>query len=115
MTIAQQLKIKEFPFVIKDSKGNKVYWENSSGLWYKYEHDSKGNETYCECSSGEWVKTEFDLNGKGVYYENSDGAIIDNRPKYNKLTPDQIIEQLESLNPQQVIEVITKLIEQCHN
>ena len=31
MTIAQQLKIKEFPFTIKDSKGNQIYWENSDG------------------------------------------------------------------------------------
>ncbi len=73
MTIAQQLKIKEFPFEIKDS------------------------------------------NGKEIYYEDSSGYVEDNRPKHNKLTPDQIIEQLESLNPQQIIEVITKLIEQCHN
>ena len=136
MTIAQQLKIKEFPFVIKDSKGNEVYWENRSGSWYKYEHDSEGNETYCECSSGYWNKreydsngkqiyyedyyefwrkTEYDSNGKEIYYEDSSGYVKDNRPKHNKLTPDQIIEQLESLNPQQIIEVITKLIEQCHN
>ena len=31
MTIAKQLKIKEFPFEIKDSKGNRIYYENSYG------------------------------------------------------------------------------------
>ena len=31
MTIAKQLKIKEFPFEIKDSKGNQIYFEDSYG------------------------------------------------------------------------------------
>ena len=31
-TIAQQLKVKEFPFIIKDSNGNVIYYENSDGL-----------------------------------------------------------------------------------
>ena len=43
MTIAQQLKIKEFPFIIKDSKGKEIYFENSEGYWSKCEWDSKGN------------------------------------------------------------------------
>ena len=63
MTIAQQLKIKEFPFRIKDSNGKEIYFEDSDGFWYKKEYDSNGNK---------------------IYFENSD-------------------------------EVITKLIEQCHN
>ena len=60
MTIAQQLKIKEFPFIIKDSKGKEIYYENSDGYWVKQEYDSKGNR---------------------IYWENSDGTIHDNRPK----------------------------------
>jgi hypothetical protein len=60
MTIAQQLKIKEFPFRIKDSEGNLIYWENSDGYWSKHEYDSNGND---------------------IYWENSDGEIIDDRPK----------------------------------
>jgi hypothetical protein len=32
MTIAQQLKVKEFPFEIKDNKGNRIYYENSNGF-----------------------------------------------------------------------------------
>jgi uncharacterized membrane protein len=59
MTITQQLKIKEFPFTIKDSKGNLIYFENSNGYW---------------------SKSEYDSNGKEIYYENSGGVIRDNRP-----------------------------------
>jgi hypothetical protein len=60
MTIAKQLKIKEFPFIIKDSKVNEIYYEDSTGYWVKQEYDSKGNR---------------------IYWENSDGTIHDNRPK----------------------------------
>ena len=60
MTIAQQLKIKEFPFEIKDSKGNLIYWEISNGAWVKKEYNSEGNE---------------------IYWEDSEGTIVDNRPK----------------------------------
>jgi hypothetical protein len=60
MTIAQQLKIKEFPFRIKDSNGKEIYFENSSGYWEKF---------------------EYDANGKVIYWENSFGTIVDKRPK----------------------------------
>jgi len=102
MTIAKQLKIKEFPFRIKDSEGNliysenfsgywvkseydsdgnKIYVENSNGYWAKREYDSKGKEIYVENSSGAWIKHEFDSEGKEIYYENSYGTIHDKRPK----------------------------------
>jgi len=102
MTIAKQLKIKEFPFEIKDSngkeiywedsngywskrefdsKGNRIYFENSYGFWEKREYDSKGNKIYFEDSDGYWVKREFDSEGKEIYYEDSKGKIIDNRTK----------------------------------
>jgi hypothetical protein len=102
MTIAQQLKIKEFPFIIKDSKGNQIYleystgyWEKreydskgnqiyleySNGYWTKSEYDSKGNQIYLEYSNGFWVKREFDSEGREIYLENSKGGIVDNRPK----------------------------------
>jgi hypothetical protein len=102
MTIAQQLKIKEFPFEIKDSKGkeiyfedsngywikrefdsegNKIYWENSTGYWEKREYDSKGNRIYFENSDGFWAKYEYDSKGNRIYYEDSYGTIYDNRPK----------------------------------
>ena len=59
-TIAQQLNVKDFPFIIKDKNGNIIYCENS----YRF-----------------WSKSEYDSNGKEVYLENSDGEIVDNRPK----------------------------------
>jgi len=81
MTIAQQLKITEFPFEIRNSKGNKIYSEDSDKYWYKQEFDPKGNETYHENSDKFWEKTEYDSNNNVTYYENSNGEIRDNRPK----------------------------------
>ena len=51
-TIAQQLKVKEFPFEIKDKNGNVIYRENSEGYWKRNELDSNGNVTYFEDSNG---------------------------------------------------------------
>ena len=68
-TIAQELNIKEFPFSIKNSKGNVIYFEDSTGYWYKQEYDSNGNE---------------------IYYENYNGDIVDNRQKTTELTMDEI-------------------------
>ena len=59
-TIAQQLKIKQFPFKINDNNGNRIYYEDSDGYWYKKEFDSNNNRTY---------------------YENSNGKIISNKPQ----------------------------------
>lgn len=64
MTIAQQLKIKDFPFIIKDNNGKQIYYETSDGYWNKHEYDNKGKE---------------------IYYEDSNGLIIDNRPKQDKI------------------------------
>jgi hypothetical protein len=81
MTIAKQLKIKEFPFEIKDSEGNRIYLEDSNGYWAKYEYDSEGKEIYWEASNGFWVKRKWDSKGNRIYYENSKGTIIDKRLK----------------------------------
>jgi ribosomal protein L20A (L18A) len=75
-TIAQFLKIKDFPFTIKNENGNEIYYECSDGYWIKREYISNGNEIYCENSNGAWIKREFDLNGKEIYYENSKGSWI---------------------------------------
>jgi len=99
MTIAKQLNIKKFPFEIKDSDGNRIYFENSDGWWSKQEW-AGGKEIYFENSNGFWVKREWDggeeiyreysngfwvkrewADGNRIYYENSDGVIVDNRPK----------------------------------
>ena len=89
-TIAQQLKIKEFPFEIKDSNGNIIYYENSKGCWSKAEYDSNGKEIYYENSNGYWIKREYDSNGKEIYFESSNGIIYDIRPKTVELTMDEI-------------------------
>ena len=73
-TLAQQAGVKEFPFVIKDDKGNLVYLENEDGYWVKSEYNEFGNLTYVENSDGYWAKTVYDSEGNEVYYENSDGC-----------------------------------------
>ena len=85
MTIAQQLKIKEFPFIIKDNNGKEIYSEASNGYWWKRKYDDNGNRIYYEISDGHWWKYEYDDKGKEIYYENSEGLIIDNRPKQDKI------------------------------
>ena len=80
-TIAQQLNVKDFPFKIKDKNNNRIYYEDSSGYWYKREYDSNNNQIYFEDSNGYWSKREFDKNNNIIYYEDSDGEIIDKRPK----------------------------------
>ena len=79
-TIAQQLKIKQFPFVIKDDNGNLVYHEDSDGYWWKLQYDDANNLVYHEDSYGYWCKKEFDDANNLVYYENSNGYITDKRP-----------------------------------
>ena len=79
-TIAQFLKVKTFPFTIKDDQGNEIYWENSDGYWDKREYGEKGNEIYYEDSDGYWNKHEYDDEGDEIYYEDSNGFILDNRP-----------------------------------
>jgi hypothetical protein len=114
-TIAQQLKIKDFPFVIKDKDGNEIYYEISTGFWSKREYDAHGKEIYREDSdgywskrerdahgngiyyenfTGRWVKREYDSNGNTIYRENSDGAIFDNRPKQVEMTLQQIADKM---------------------
>lgn len=74
MTIAQQLKVKEFPFIIKDSKGNEIYYENSKNYWCKSEYDSKNNK---------------------IYWEDSFGTVIESKPKINELTLEEIANKFE--------------------
>jgi hypothetical protein len=101
-TIAQQLNVTEFPFIVRDKNGNLIYWEDSNGYWSKYEYDSNGNAIYyensygfwikweydsdgnviySENSGGFWIKWEYDSDGNEIYFENSYGKIEDNRPK----------------------------------
>ena len=92
-TIAEQLNIKEFPFVIKDKNGNKIYWEDENGYWIKTEYDSKGNRIYLEDSYGFWIKTEYDSKGNRIYWEDSNGYKNDKRVIELTLTLDLIAEK----------------------
>jgi hypothetical protein len=69
-TISEQLNVKDFPFIIKDSNNNEIY---------------------CEDSDGGWEKREFDGNNNKIYFESSNGIITDNRPKS---TPEFTMEEL---------------------
>jgi hypothetical protein len=115
-TIAQQLKVTDFPFKIKDSKNNeiycedsngywfkqeydknnnKIYFENSYGYWVKREYDKNNNEIYSEDSHGNWYKQEFDKNNNRIYFEDSKGTIRDNRPKPTpEFTMEELIDKL---------------------
>ena len=91
MTIAQQLKVKEFPFEIKDNKGNQIYLESSNGFWERCEYNSNNRRVYLETSNGYWLKRKYDSTGYIIYIEDSDGYIEDNRPKpVTELSMDEI-------------------------
>jgi hypothetical protein len=83
MTVAQLLKhdFSKGSLHLYDANGNDIYFENSTGYWYKYEFDNNGNQTYYGNSYGYWYKREFDSNGNKIYYEDSKGKIIDDRPR----------------------------------
>lgn len=94
MTIAQQLKITEFPFIIKDKNGNLIYFEDSTGFWMKRQYNQNSKEIYSEDSTGFWIKREYDQNGNQIYSETSTGLIVDKRPKVVELTLDEIAAKL---------------------
>jgi hypothetical protein len=115
MTIAKQLKVTTFPFVIKDkngntiyyetstgswskrerdTNGNTIYWEDSTGYWGKSEYDSRGNEIYREDSTGYWSKSEYDSRGNEIYRENSYGVLFDKRPKVVEMTLQEIADKM---------------------
>ena len=84
-TIAQQLKIKDFPFIIRDKQGNEIYYENFNGYSYKKEYDSKNREISHKDSNGYSWKWEYDSLGNRIYMENSRGEIEENRPKEDEI------------------------------
>ena len=92
-TIAQQLNIKDFPFIIKDFFGNQIYFERSSGSWNKYEYNSDHNVIYACNSKGFWIKSEYDSDHNVIYTCNSKGYITDNRPKQVILSMNDIAEK----------------------
>ena len=101
-TISEQLSVKDFPLIINDKNGNKIYYENSDKDWCEREYNSDGKETYyensnkywCKCeynsdgkithqedSNKHWYKYGYNSDGKETYFEDSDGVIRGDRPK----------------------------------
>ena len=64
-----------------NSQGKEIYYETSYGFWEKYEYDSQGSLIYLEDSDGYWSKWEYNSDADIIYYEDSNGVIKDNRPK----------------------------------
>jgi len=93
-TIAQQLNIKNFPFIIKNEQGKDIYFESSDGSWRKREYNEQGKFLHYEDSDGYWCKKEYNEQGEEIYYEDSNGYIEDNRPKTVELTMDEIASKL---------------------
>ena len=79
ITIAKLFGTKEFPLNLYDEQGNKLYYENADGYWWKSMYI--GNEEYHENADGYWYKQMYDEQGNIVYYENSEGEIQDIRIK----------------------------------
>ena len=61
---------------IYDQNGNRIYLENSNGIWEKREYDENGNLIYYDDSNGNWEKYEYNENGKQIYYENYNGMWV---------------------------------------
>jgi hypothetical protein len=72
-TLAKQLNITEYPLVINDKNGNQIYYEDSTGFWWKREYNENGQETYYINSYKEWQKREYDANGVQIRFEDSVG------------------------------------------
>ncbi len=93
-TLAQQLNVTDFPFVINDKDGNRIYYETSVGYWTKREYDAHGRDIRFENSAGYWFKRERDAHGNSIYHEDSYGTVIDRRPKQVELTLQQIADKM---------------------
>jgi hypothetical protein len=51
-TIAQQLGVTEFPFIIKDKRGNVIYVETEQNGWERWEWNESGEVTHHETGRG---------------------------------------------------------------
>jgi YD repeat-containing protein len=72
MTIAQQLGITKFPFIIKSGK-RAIYKEHADGFWVKWKFNKKGQETHYEDSEGAWMTYQYDDKGNLTRFEDSFG------------------------------------------
>jgi len=76
-TIAQELNITQFPFEIRDSKGNLIYYERKDGYWARWKRNDYGSTIFYENSDNFWERWEYNSEGKEIYYKNSEGKIHD--------------------------------------
>jgi hypothetical protein len=73
MTIANQLSVTKFPFVILDANGQKIYEENSDGTWIKIVYSPEGWQTNYETSTGYWYTLKYNDRGMRIRYDDSSG------------------------------------------
>ena len=52
MKVKDLFRKVEYPISLFDKNGNKIYYEESDGYWYKKGFDSNNNEIYFESSTG---------------------------------------------------------------
>jgi hypothetical protein len=67
------------PIIYKNTKKIRYLLSLDDGFWHNFEYDTRGNIIYYENSSGHWVKTEYDDENNEIYYENKFGIIRDDR------------------------------------
>jgi len=68
-TIAQELGVTDFPFEIKDKRGNLIYKEWEDGYWERW---------------------EWDLNSKEIFYENLRGIVSGDWPDPEPVTDPEL-------------------------
>lgn len=66
--------------IVYDIEGRVLYNENKNIYtpditWERYQYDSQGNRIYYGDSSGFWYKKVFDEEGNEIYFENSAGLV----------------------------------------
>jgi len=69
-TIAQQLKINDFPFTIYDEDGGELYYEDESGYWRKtqyFEDSDDYGHVLTKDSEGEKTEVMFDTESDGLH------------------------------------------------
>jgi hypothetical protein len=75
-TIAQFLGLtieQSKPFIIKNERGQEIYYENSKGIWWKEEFNEQGKSIFFLSSEGVWSKNQWNEQGKNTRFENHTG------------------------------------------
>lgn len=72
MTIAKQLRIKEFPFkiVVGDQI---IYWESEVGDWIIQEYNDQGKPTYFKNNHGYETHRTYDQKGRMTSFKDNNG------------------------------------------